>query len=147
MSQKGIYTTPEGDLLANTNEMDWLDVGGGTQFKILRLCEITGSWALYVHMDPGARFQAHRHEGNGQFFVTKGELIYDVGRAVPGTYGYEPVFAVHVDAYCEVETEMLFLGQGAVTYFDADGNVDYVFNVKMLQEAQAGTHALDIGTD
>ena len=59
----GITTTPEGDLLANIHELEWLDVGGGTQFKILRLCEKTGQWALYVHMEPGARFQAHRHEG------------------------------------------------------------------------------------
>ena len=35
----GITTTPEGDLLANIHELEWLDVGGGTQFKILRLCE------------------------------------------------------------------------------------------------------------
>ena len=38
----GITTTPEGDLLANIHELEWLDVGGGTQFKILRLCEKTG---------------------------------------------------------------------------------------------------------
>ena len=145
MEQKGIITTPEGDLLADTTVMDWLDVGGGTKFKILRLCEHTGNWALYVHMEPGARFQAHRHEGNGQFFVTKGELIYDIGTARAGTYGYEPVFAVHVDAHCTQETEMLFLGQGAVTYFDEDRNIDYVFNVQMLKEALAGSQKLDIG--
>ena len=51
-----ITTTPAGDLLANIHELEWLDVGGGTQFKILRICEKTGQWALYVHMEPGARF-------------------------------------------------------------------------------------------
>ena len=69
----GITTTPEGDLLANIHELEWLDVGGGTQFKILRLCEKTGQWALYVHMKPGARLHAHRHEGTGQFFIMSGE--------------------------------------------------------------------------
>ena len=39
---------------------------------------------------------------------------------------------------------MLFLGQGAVTYLDAHGNVDYVFNVKMLKEAMKGLQQLDI---
>ena len=145
MQHKGIITTADGDLLANIHELSWLDVGGGTKFKVLRLCEQTGSWALYVHMEPGARFQAHRHEGTGQFFITKGELKYDVGSAKPGTYGFEPVFAIHRDAHCEVETEMLFLGQGAVTYFDDDGNVDYVFNVKTLQQALDGVQQLDIG--
>lgn len=145
MDRKGITTTSDGDILADTAVMDWLDVGGGTKFKVLRLCEYTGHWALYVNMQPGARFQAHRHEGVGQFFITKGELIYDAGKATPGTYGFEPIFAVHVDAHCEVETEMLFLGQGAVTYLDEAGNVDYVFNVQLLKEALAGSEALDIG--
>ena len=144
MNQKGILTTTDGDLPADIHAIDWLDVGGGTKFKVLRLCEHTGQWALYVNMAPGARFQAHRHEGTGQFFVTKGKLIYDAGTAGPGTYGFEPVFAVHVDAHCEEETEMLFLGQGAVTYLDAHGNVDYVFNVKMLKEAMKGLQQLDI---
>lgn len=145
MNENGIVTTPDGDVLVDIHAMDWLDVGGGTKFKVLRLCEQTGSWALYVNMAPGARFQAHRHEGTGQFFITKGELKYDVGSAKPGTYGFEPVFGVHLNAHCEEETEMLFLGQGAVTYFDDTGNVDYVFNVKVLKDALAGKQQLDIG--
>ena len=140
-------TTPAGDLLANIHELAWLDVGGGTQFKILRICEKTGQWALYVHMDPGARFQAHRHEGTGQFFILSGELIYDVGIAPAGTYGFEPVFAEHSDAHCVVETEMLFLGEGAVTYFTAEGEVDYVFNAMTLKAAQDGAAQLDIAGD
>ena len=47
-----ITTTPAGDILANIHELEWLDVGGGTQFKVLRICEKTGQWALYVHMEP-----------------------------------------------------------------------------------------------
>ena len=70
-----------GDILVDTKQLDWLDVGGGTYFKILRACVKTGEWALYVKMDPGAKFQPHRHQGSGQFFITKGELIYDVGKA------------------------------------------------------------------
>ena len=137
VTQKGITTSEHGDILADTTVMDWLDVGGGTHFQVLRLCEQTGQWALYVHMAPGARFQAHRHEGTGQFFVTKGELIYDAGRAKPGTYGFEPIFGTHVDAHCVEETEMLFLGEGAVTYFKEDGSVDYVFNARTLGDALA----------
>ena len=143
----GITTTPEGDLLANIHELEWLDVGGGTQFKILRLCEKTGQWALYVHMEPGARFQAHRHEGTGQFFIMSGELIYDVGTAAQGTYGVEPIFAEHRDAHCVVETEMLFLGEGAVTYFTPEGEIDYVFNAMTLKAAQSGDGPLDIGPE
>ena len=142
-----ITTTPAGDILANIHELEWLDVGGGTQFKILRICEKTGQWALYVHMEPGARSQAHRHEGTGQFFILSGELIYDVGIAPAGTYGFEPVFAEHSDAHCVVETEMLFLGEGAVTYFTPEGEVDYVFNAMTLKAAQGGAAQIDLCPD
>lgn len=140
----GITTTPSGDILANTHEMEWLDVGGGSYFKVLRLCEKTGQWTLYVRMEPGASFQPHRHEGWGQFFIMKGELIYDVGSAPAGTYGFEPIFAVHNDAKCEVETEMLFMGEGAVTYFTPEGEIDFVLNVQTLKAAAEGTGALDV---
>ena len=139
-------TTEAGDILANIHDMEWLDVGGGTKFKVLRACRKTGDWALYVNMQPGASFQAHRHQGNGEFFVTKGELIYDVGSAPVGTYGFEPIFAEHFDAHCKVETEMLFLGRGAVTYFKEDNKtVDYVFDAETLIDLVAGTTKLDIG--
>ena len=144
--ETSVKTTEAGDILANIHDMQWLDVGGGTKFKVLRACRRTGDWALYVNMQPGASFQAHRHQGNGEFFVTKGELIYDVGSAPEGTYGFEPIFAEHFDAHCKVETEMLFLGRGAVTYFKEDNQtVDYVFDAETLINLVAGTAKLDIG--
>ena len=134
-----------GDILVDTKQLDWLDVGGGTYFKILRACVKTGEWALYVKMDPGAKFQPHRHQGSGQFFITKGELIYDVGKADMGTYGFEPIFAEHFEAGCNEETEMLFIGNGAVTYFKDDKSVDYVFDAETLINLQKGAAKLDIG--
>ena len=121
--------------------------GAAPSSKNLRICEKTGQWALYVHMECGARFQAHRHEGTGQFFILSGELIYDVGTAPAGTYGFEPVFAEHSDAHCVVGTEMLFLGEGAVTYFTPEGEVDYVFNAMTLKAAQEGAAQIDLCPD
>jgi len=139
------YTTEAGDVLAYTPDMEWLDVGGGTRFKVLRACRQSGEWALYVNMQPGASFQAHRHQGTGQFFITKGKLLYEVGEAPAGTYGFEPIFAEHFEARCEEETEMLFLGTGAVTYFKDDKAVDYVFDSETLINLAAGEAKLDIG--
>ncbi len=87
----------------------------GLSFKYCEPCGKTGAWVLYVNMQPGAGFQAHLHEGTGEFFTTKRELIYDVGRARVGTYGFEPVFAEHFSARCEVEKEFLDIGHGSVT--------------------------------
>ena len=139
------YTTNQGDILANIHTLPWLEVGGGTRFKVLRACMVTGEWAMYVNMEPGASFQPHRHQGWGQFFVTKGELLYEVGSAPAGTYGYEPLFAEHFSARCEVETEMLFLGSGAVSYFKQDMTIDYIFDAQSLAGLRDGTVALDIG--
>ena len=53
----GITTTPAGDLLANIHELEWLDVGGGTQFKILRLCEKQGSGHCMFTWNPAPVFR------------------------------------------------------------------------------------------
>ena len=60
-------------------------------------------------------------------------------------HGFEPIFAEHYEARCEVETEMLFLGSGAVTYFKPDGSVDYVFDAETLIALVEGGVTLDIG--
>ena len=43
--------------------------------------------------------------------------------------------------------EMLFLGEGAVTYFTPEGEIDYVFNAMTLKAAQSGDGQLDIGPE
>ena len=42
---------------------------------------------------------------------------------------------------------MLFLGDGAVTYFTPEGEIDYVFNAMSLKAAQEGAAQLNIGGD
>ena len=133
-----------GDIIKDTNKMDWIEVGGGSRFKVLRACLKTGDWTLYVQRDPGAAFQAHRHQGSGEFFITKGELIYDIGKAPAGTYGFEPVYAEHFDAKCEELTEMYFSGRGSVTYFDKDKNIDWILDSEWLHKLSLGEGELDV---
>ena len=144
-TKPGRFESIAGDILVDTHRTEWVDGGGGSKFQILRTCEKTGEWVLFVNMQPGAGFQAHRHEGNGQFFVTKGELIYDAGRAPAGTYGFEPLFAEHFNARCEVETEYLFIGQGTVIYYAEDGSIDYAVNARDFMQLGDGEIALDVG--
>jgi anti-sigma factor ChrR (cupin superfamily) len=144
-TKPGRFESIAGDILVDTQRTEWADGGGGSKFQILRTCKKTGEWVLFVNMQPGAGFQAHRHEGNGQFFVTKGELIYDAGRAPAGTYGFEPLFAEHFHARCEVETEYLFIGQGTVIYYAEDGSIDYAVNARDFMQLGAGEIALDVG--
>lgn len=123
-----------GDLIVNINDAPSYQLGQGTTVKLLRYSEETGDWVLWVVMEPGAVFAPHWHLGHGQYFVTKGELIYDVGSAPAGTYGYEPIGSRHSEARCEVETEYLFLGHGAVAFTDEENAVRFVLNHEFLRD-------------
>ena len=79
-----------------------------------------------------------------EFFITKGELLYDVGSAPAGTYGYEPVFAEHFIAGTEVLTEMYFSGRGSVTYFDEEKNIDWILDSEWLHKLNLGEVELDV---
>ena len=70
-----------------------------------------------------------------------------MGTAPTGTCGFEPVFAEHSDAHCVVETEMPFPGEGAVTYFPPESEVDYVFNAMTLKAAQEEATQIDLCPD
>ncbi|MCZ8132373.1 MAG: cupin domain-containing protein [Steroidobacteraceae bacterium] len=128
----------DGPVLADTRAAKWHALGDGIEIQVLRLSRVTGEWALYVRMQPGSRIVLHRHLSPGEFFVTKGELKYDVGSAPAGTYGYEATFEVHGEARADELTEYLFLGRGAVAYPGPDGRIDFVLDAEFLERLVAG---------
>lgn len=136
-----------GDLIVNLNEVEAVELGTGTTIKLLRYSEETGDWVLWVSMEPGATFAPHWHLGHGQYFVTRGELIYDVGSAPEGTYGYEPIGSRHSEARCEVPTEYLFMGHGAVAFTDDDGDIRFVLNHEFLRDLDRQTASADISNE
>lgn len=129
----------DGPVLANTRELPWHSLGDGIEVQVLRYSRVTGEWALYVRMQPGSRIIRHKHLSAGEFFVTRGELIYDVGSAPAGVYGYEAIGEVHAEAHADRETEYLFLGRGAVAYPGADGRIDFILDVDYLRELVRGS--------
>ena len=92
----------------------------------------------------GARFAPHRHLSNSEYYVTRGELLYDVGSAPEGTYGYEPVGSVHTQARCEVDTEMLFIGRGAVVFTGEASAPRFILDNEFLHGITAGNIDADI---
>ena len=50
-----------GAMLADINKIDWVSLGEGVKFKLLRYCEVTGDWVLYVQLQPGVKFARHKH--------------------------------------------------------------------------------------
>jgi anti-sigma factor ChrR (cupin superfamily) len=133
-----------GDLIVNIADAAVHELGQGTSIRLLRYSEETGDWVLWVSMQPGATFAPHWHLGHGQYFVTKGELIYDVGSAPAGTYGYEPIGSRHSEARCEVPTEYLFMGHGAVAFTDEAGEVRFILNHEFLRDLASGTLKADV---
>lgn len=133
-----------GDLIVNIADAPAHELGTGTTVRLLRYSEETGDWVLWVQMQPGATFAPHWHLGHGQYFVTKGELLYDVGSAPSGTFGYEPIGSRHSEARCEVETEYLFMGHGAVAFTDDDGAVRFILNHEFLRDLAQGALQSDI---
>jgi hypothetical protein len=136
-----------GDLIVHLDEARAHELGQGTTIRLLRYSEETGDWVLWVNMQPGATFAPHWHLGHGQYFVTKGELLYDVGSAPAGTYGYEPITSRHSEARCEVETEYLFLGHGAVAFTDDAGQVRFILNHEFLRDLAKGDLVADVSNE
>lgn len=136
-----------GDLIVNIADAQPHDLGKGTTIRLLRYSEETGDWVLWVEMQPGATFAPHWHLGHGQYFVVKGELIYDVGSAPAGTYGYEPITSRHSEARCEQVTEYLFMGHGAVAFTDEAGEIRFILNHEFLRDLDRGLHQPDISRE
>ena len=137
----------QGDLIVNIADAQAHELGQGTTIRLLRYCEVSGDWVLWVEMQPGATFAPHWHLGHGQYFVTKGELIYDVGSAPAGTYGYEPIGSRHTEARCDVPTEYLFMGHGAVAFTDEGGEVRFILNHEFLRDLSKGALQADISNE
>ncbi|WP_295528226.1 cupin domain-containing protein [Novosphingobium sp. Chol11] len=136
-----------GDVIVNIADCKEVALGAGTTIRLLRFSEETGDWVLWVCMQPGATFAPHWHLGHGQYFVTKGELIYDVGSAPAGTYGYEPIGSRHTEARCEQVTEYLFMGHGAVAFTDQNDQIRFVLNHEFLRDIAGGAVVANIAND
>jgi hypothetical protein len=61
----------DGPVLADTNRLPWYSLGDGLEVQVLRYSRVTGEWALYVRMQPGAKITPHKHLSAGEFFVTR----------------------------------------------------------------------------
>lgn len=136
-----------GDLIVNIADCHEVALGTGTTIRLLRYSEETGDWVLWVCMQPGATFAPHWHLGHGQYFVTKGELIYDVGSAPVGTYGYEPIGSRHTEARCEQVTEYLFMGHGAVAFTDENDQIRFILNHEFLRDVAGGTVIANVANE
>ena len=127
-----------GAMLVDVNRIEWRELGPGVKFKLLRYCDVTGDWVLYVQLQPGVRFGRHQHITPAEFFILKGELLFERGSATAGVYGYEEIGEIHEEAAGGSETEFLYFGHGPVSFIDADDKVQFVAGLEFYKRAWQG---------
>ena len=127
-----------GAMLADINKIDWVSLGEGVKFKLLRYCEVTGDWVLYVQLQPGVKFARHKHITPAEFFITKGTLKFERGEASAGVYGYEEIGEIHEEAGGDEITEFLYFGHGPVSYLDENDKTTFIGDLEFFKSAWEG---------
>lgn len=127
-----------GAMLADVNKIEWQSLGEGVKFKLLRYCKVTGDWVLYVQLQPNVKFGRHKHVTPAEFFILKGELVFEGGAARAGVYGYEEIGEIHEEASGTEETEFLYFGHGPVTFIDENDKLLFVADLEFYKDAWEG---------
>jgi len=115
-------------------EMKWATLAEGIEFTLLYSSAETGRWTVLFRAQPGSFFAAHRHFGAGEYYVIKGRMSYRMGEAPAGTYGYEPLDAIHEHTFFPEYTELLFTNYGPVAFLDEQGEVSSILDHKVLED-------------
>lgn len=127
-----------GAMFADINKIDYVSLGEGVRFKLLRFCKVTGDWVLYVEMQPGVKFGRHKHISPAEFFVLKGHLKFEGGSARAGVYAYEEIGEIHEEACGEEVTEFLYFGHGPVAFIDQDDKLLFIADLEFYNDAWNG---------
>lgn len=118
--------------LTTPKELEWHNLVDGIDFKLFYASEETGRWTVLLRCQPGSSFARHRHLGAGEYFVVKGKMEYRMGVAEEGTYGYEPLDAIHDHTAFPEYTELYFTNFGPVVFLDDDDNVTSILDHSFL---------------
>jgi anti-sigma factor ChrR (cupin superfamily) len=131
------FEPPDGaidDTLYRTREMRWLEyVPGQAWIKIMWTGAAFGDWAVLFRWKKGFVAPAHKHLSGSHTYILSGKLEVRSGVLNAGDYIYEPNGAVHGATTALEDTEYLFVGNGPLLNFDADGNITGYFGWEQLE--------------
>lgn len=117
--------------------MTWFTFAEGIDMTLLFASEETGRWVVLFRCQPGSAFGMHRHLGPGEYYVIRGRMSYRMGEAPAGTYGYEPLDAIHEYTHFPEYTELLFANAGPIVFLDEAGAVTSILDHSLLQRLAA----------
>ena len=121
------------DILVNTNQLPWIPIAEGIDYRILRTSKETGVWTVLFRAQAGSSFAPHKHLGAGEYYMIKGHMKYRGGEARTGDYGYEPLGVVHEKTDFPEYTELYYTNFGPVVFLDDDGGVDTVLDHEFIE--------------
>jgi len=125
------------EVLQDVNELRWVALGQGIELRVLFTSGETGRWTVLFRCQPGSFIPRHKHYGAGEYFVVKGRMVYRMGGAPAGTYGYEPIGAVHDRTEFPEYTELLFTNYGPVAFLNDDDSVGSILDHAALTRMAA----------
>ena len=122
------------ELLTAPPAMKWFTFAQGIEMTLLYTSEETGRWVVMFRCEPGSSFGKHRHLGAGEYYVIKGKMSYRMGEATTGTYGYEPLEAIHDYTWFPEYTELLFTNFGPIAFLGEKDEIISILDHKVLRE-------------
>jgi anti-sigma factor ChrR (cupin superfamily) len=122
------------EILQDTAQLRWIPIVTGIDYRLLFTSPETGRWTVLFRCQPGSSFPRHRHYGAGEYFVVRGRMVYRMGIAAAGTYGYEPLGSIHDSTVFPEYTELLFTNFGPVVFLNEDGSVVSILDHALLEK-------------
>ncbi len=117
---------------------------GGIRWKLLHVSPEMGGWTAIFDCPKGSSFNAHIHQGPGEYLMTRGRMDVRGGKdaggatAVAPSYGYESSGARHDQTAFPVDSEFYMTFLGPLVFITPEGDPIVVVGWK---EVQAAWHA------
>jgi anti-sigma factor ChrR (cupin superfamily) len=111
------------EMVINSDELPWIEMGEGAWGKVLRTCSETGAWTVLFKQAAGTHAPPHKHLAAADFFVLQGRIEYRGGVATTGYFAREPLNAIHERTEFPEETIYLFASEGPMAMYAPDGSI------------------------
>lgn len=114
---------------------------GAIRWKLLHVGPEMGAWTAYFECPAGSSFNAHIHQGPGEYLLTKGRMDVRGGKeaggdtAVAPGYGYESAGARHDLTNFPVDSEFYMSFLGPLVFITPDAQPVAVVGWKEVQGA------------
>ena len=114
------------DTLVEASRTPWIEHGPTSATKVLYTGAETGSWAVLYRWKKGFVAPPHKHLAASHTFILKGKLKVRDAVLNTGDYVYEPNAVLHGATEALEDTEYLFICNGPIVFFNADGLTNYL---------------------